>query len=819
MAIIFLGTLGLTGINVVSEQVKGKLKSNALDLLTSDLAISARRELTPEELTTIEKIMQQFPHERTKVVDVYSMVRHEVNFQTRLVEVRAVEDAFPYYGRVTMENGEKYQHQGLVISKELSLLWKIQVGDEMKLGEKKYPVLGIIREDTSVGMRGFSLAPRVYLPLRELQETGLLKPGATGSFAHHFRFSSPVDGEKLKHDLLERVRDRAVKVTLPEESSEQSGRILNYLTDFMSLAALIGLLLALVGVFYLYQSHLTARLKDLCLFHLLGMDKKHIIYGMLTQFTVIFVLVCCFEALALLPLFRMLMPYLSEALGIELGSELHLSSVLGQLPFLYALVLTILIPLLMGLLRTEMGLQLKANKVALGKFRFYDFIPFALALWGFAFYLSHSFKTGTIFFACLMLIFCLSAVVVHGLQVLLKRLTFGRTLRNPSVESGVAMRNLMRSGHKLTLSFLSLAMGATLISLVLQLDRLIQKEFTLDEKKPSLFLFDIQEDQLDELQAFTNGRNLTLEAVTPMIRARLERKNGEAFVRAETGSMQTREEENEGRMRNRGVNLTYRKQLSHAETLTDGRPFPNVFDEKRPGEISLEKRYAQRLGIKLGDRLSFDVQGVEIEGVVTSFREVKWTSFYPNFFVNFEPGVIDGAPKTFLAVLPQVPGEVKASYQRDSIDKFPNVSFVDVEELMTKLANLFMKSRQAMELISWMSLGVGLVILYGLSHDQVYRRTYDLALMKTLGFSPGKLLKELLIEFGSLFFLAMSVGFVLGWAMAQAIGIEVFKLSLSIDWERMIYPGIFLSVLCLGTILISSRKAVRAKPRELLSDT
>src|SRR5690606_15529119 len=168
----------------------------------------------------------------------------------------------------------------------------------------------------------------------------------------------------------------------------------------------------------------------------------------------------------------------------------------------------------------------------------------------------------------------------------------------------------------------------------------------------------------------------------------------------------------------------------------EGDPFPvAASSEQRAAFVSIEKRFAQRMGLKLGDKVTFDVQGVEVEGEVRNFREVKWTNFYPNFFVNVEPGYIDEAPKTYLAVLPQGPAEVKRSIQRDAVEKFPNISFIDVEELISKLATLFEKSRQAMEVISWLSLGVGLVILYGLSHDQVYRRYYDLALMKTLGFS------------------------------------------------------------------------------------
>jgi ABC-type antimicrobial peptide transport system permease subunit len=132
---------------------------------------------------------------------------------------------------------------------------------------------------------------------------------------------------------------------------------------------------------------------------------------------------------------------------------------------------------------------------------------------------------------------------------------------------------------------------------------------------------------------------------------------------------------------------------------------------------------------------------------------------------------------------------------------------------------LFEKSRQAIEVISWLSLAVGLVILYGLSHDQVYRRYYDLALMKSLGFTAGRLRLNLLYEFGTLFLSAMGLGLFLGWGIAQLIGREVFKLSPSVDWERILYPALLLTILCLATILISSWRAVRAKPRELLSDS
>src|SRR5690606_11656454 len=127
-----------------------------------------------------------------------------------------------------------------------------------------------------------------------------------------------------------------------------------------------------------------------------------------------------------------------------------------------------------------------------------------------------------------------------------------------------------------------------------------------------------------------------------------------------------------GRERNTGLNLTTRSYLSPAERIIEGEPFPKEIDDPdRPALISLEKRWAERMDIDRGDRVVFDVQGVEIEGLIHNIREVKWTSFYPNFFVTVEPGFLEGAPKTFLAVLPARPDLQKSEFQRQAVMKFP----------------------------------------------------------------------------------------------------------------------------------------------------
>ena len=164
---LLLGTLGLTGISVVSDQVKGKLEANARDLLTSDLVVSARRDLLDVEKKSLDNVFGSIPHKTYKLIDIYSMVRHEKSFQTRLTEIRSVEEGFPFYGKVTLKEGG-FKADGLYISKDLAEIWGIAVGDNLKIGEKVFAVKGIVLSDSSQGLRGFSLAPRIYLPLKDV---------------------------------------------------------------------------------------------------------------------------------------------------------------------------------------------------------------------------------------------------------------------------------------------------------------------------------------------------------------------------------------------------------------------------------------------------------------------------------------------------------------------------------------------------------------------------------------------------------------------------------------------------------------------------
>src|SRR5262249_31689239 len=151
----------------------------------------------------------------------------------------------------------------------------------------------------------------------------------------------------------------------------------------------------------------------------------------------------------------------------------------------------------------------------------------------------------------------------------------------------------------------------------------------------------------------------------------------------------TREAQQERDFKNRTFNLTYRSELSESETLAVGKDFSPIPYEWETAdelpEISLEVRFANRLKIHLGDSMSFDVQGVPVEGRVVLMRRVKWLSFQPNFFVQFQPGVFNDAPKSFLASIPKLEAAEKDVLQNEIVRRFPNISVIDVSQAIARI--------------------------------------------------------------------------------------------------------------------------------------
>ena len=216
--------------------------------------------------------------------------------------------------------------------------------------------------------------------------------------------------------------------------------------------------------------------------------------------------------------------------------------------------------------------------------------------------------------------------------------------------------------------------------------------------------------------------------VSPMIRARVEQIKGVDLQKYVDDRTPKEIQRGFGRMLlRRGANLSYRPALADSETILEGEPLETLddFDWQKPVPLSLETRFAKELELSIGDKISFDIQGLPLEGVVQNIRKVSWNSFQPNFFIILPAGVLDEAPMTVLGTITGLKSEDKASFQKSVLKDAPNVSFVDVQEVIKKVIYVLDQLVVAVYLLAALAIISGLVVLYSITKVRSSLRSVD----------------------------------------------------------------------------------------------
>jgi putative ABC transport system permease protein len=236
--------------------------------------------------------------------------------------------------------------------------------------------------------------------------------------------------------------------------------------------------------------------------------------------------------------------------------------------------------------------------------------------------------------------------------------------------------------------------------------------------------------------------------------------------------------------------------------------------EEGPAEVSIEKGIHDRSRIQVGDTMRFDVVGRVIEARVTSIREVQWEDARSGgFMFVFRPGPLDKAPQTFIGILkaPEDPAE-RGRFQRDLVAKFPNVSAIDVREILGTLRTAVGNITLAISIVGGVALVSGILILAGAVAMTKFQRVYEAAILRTLGASTRMLGAMLALEYGALGLLAGLVG--AGGAIALTWGVS--RHVFDIPWRPA--PGLAAIGALVTTALVgivgvtSSYDVLRKKP-------
>lgn len=810
-----LGLLGFISLDALKRNFDQRLQDSAKTLMGADISMSARRPFTDLEEKSALDALPQHTLSQT-VTSLYTMAATEES--SSLVEIRSIEVQYPFFGDIKLEEIGSHRQapslqnsRALWVAPELALKLKLKKGSEVTIGQSKFTVAAIIKEDTASSI-GVDMAPRVYMNSQWLSATGLMTKGNTAT--HTILFQLP-KGSNSVRDRLKQLKgvlpDPSIRVKSYEESGQDNGRMLAYLSDYLGLVALVALSLAGIGSAYLYRDYFDRRSSSLAILISLGLTHNRALLLYLMQACFLGVVSAIISSLLALGMIPLLLQFVRDFSPVSLSASLPWQTVILALAIGGFGSILICLPIIQRLRHLKPTLLFHEQNTEGGRVKSRDWIAYLPVMAGFyalSLWQAHSLRVGSLFFFLAFLILVLFAFIGWAFLGLTHRFRRSRIL--PLRLSSLFLRSHPAS----TISaFVAIGLGSTLINLIPQLQGSLLRELQSPDgqKLPSFFLFDIQEDQLSDLQMLLKTLNVEAQTTSPMITARLTQSKGETFAREEE-AMDTRENEREQGSRNRGVNLSYRGQLARGETLEAGAFFTTPYTGHGLGEISLESNYASRLKLTLGDHIKFDVQGLEIEGVVTSLRQVKWNTFEPNFFILLQPGVIDDAPKTYLMNIPELPLEKKVKTQQDIVKAFPNISIIDVTALIAKVIGIVQQMALILNVMAYLTTATGMLVIYSIAQHQALARRWDHNLLKILGAEFPLILKATAIEFVSVSgiagLLGASIGLITSFIIAKVLFKGVWHAQLALPLG--LTTG--LVVLCLATGLMATIRILRSKP-------
>lgn len=821
-----LGLIGFVTLNAFNVSLQTYLEENAKKLLGADLVVSSRREITADELEKIRRTVGT-PLRESQTYEFFAMLKSIDS--SRLVSVRALDENFPFYGDLGLESGKQIKpgtpkkiNQGpfLWAYPELKYQMDLQLGQTVELGRLKLTLDDFVSKDATQSFRTTAVAPKIFISSALVPESGLIQYGSTYRRSYLYKIDDDTRTEQIKAILAKDILDPAIDIESAKESGDDSGRQLKYLTDYLGLVALIAIFLSSLGSAYVYRLFLSQRLKEIAIYRSLGLQAYQAVSIYVLQAALL-------GSLAMIPTIlgaRLLLPLLTLLLNqlvpFELTPQITQDSVFFSFSFAVCISFLVTLPYILKVHDLQIS-KLFSEEKFMGQLTVrnpWAFLPAFLALWGLSMAQAHSFRIGSIFFFSFLSIL----ILLFFLGWLLFSLFEKNKFKNWMVHYGLKSVSRLRGSS--VAAFVALGLGSLLINILPQIKNSLQNEFTFntESKTPSLFLFDIQDDQIQALDEKVSAEGLQFVSKSPLIRARILKLNGEQFERVVDNpqSFRTREDEQETRFRNRGINLSFRDQLSASETLTAGEPITSRLwpNESRPAKLSIEEGYRDRLGLKLGDLLLFDVQGVEVHGKVVNFRKVQWNSFQPNFFILIEPGALDDAPKTYIAALPRMPSEQKRELQNKLVKQFPNVSILDVERTITEILRIAEQMSWSLELMAALALLVGYVVLYSIIRSQVLQRRWEINMLKILGSSFNQIRWYLVSEAATIAGLAALLGSGLSLLISWILTFWVFKTGYSFSLLMPVISVLIILGFSVVISLLAAQKVLKEKPLVVLRE-
>ncbi|MUP47472.1 FtsX-like permease family protein [Gramella sp. BOM4] len=812
MASIVLGIAAVVSIQSFSHNLKKNIALQSKALMGADYIIDSDKPLTAR----VEGIIDSLGGADGREISFASMAAFPGNQGTKLVQVRGIEGGFPFYGELETQPStaasQFLSENGALVDATVMLQLGLEVGDPVKIGDISIPIVGALKSVPGSSSVFSSVAPPVLIPYSLIEQTGLIQTGSRIDYKYYFVAEPTADMDRLDRDLDPILDANEADLDTHTSTSERLGRRYENFGKFLNLVAFIALLLGCVGIASAIHIYIKEKLKTIAILKCLGISKKQSFMIFLIQIAGIGLLGGIIGTTIGVLLQQLFPLILQDFIPIEIEISLEprvifigilLGVLMSVLFALYPLIGTLYVSPLQTL-RVEESNPVRSRKAGLlvlsGIFLF---------IFLFSFWLLEDWLYALSFVGGVIVTFALLAGVANLFMKAIRKYfpkSWGFVPRQ-------SLLNLFRPQNQTLILVITIGVGTFLISTLYFTKDVLLAQASLEEQanSPNMILLDVQNDQQQKVVNTIQSQEIPLLENIPIVTMRVESIKGRPAdeIREDTTSRVN------GWVLRHEFRTTYRDSLIASEVLQEGEWIGKAsMNDTVP--ISISDNFAEDAKVGPGDAVSFNVQGVILNTVVKSVRTVDWSRMQLNFSIVFPTGVLEDAPQ-FRVLTTKVPNEeASANLQQKLVDQFPNVTIIDLRQVLSIIEDLLTKISWLINFMAFFSILTGIIVLIGAVRTSKYQRIRESVLLRTIGARSEQILKILALEYLYLGILAALSGIILSLISAQLLAWLVFETTFIPSWKPflILFPGIILLVLIVG--LGNSLGVIKSPPLVVL---
>ena len=810
VAAIAIGVGSLTAIDSFRRQLADAIQDQGRNLLGADLLLKSRRPFTAEQRALIDA----WPGPKAQLISYRTMLLEPSSGVTRLVEVQAFDDAYPFYGGIQTapdEAGISFKRDGSILVDDVLLLQLgLAPGAEVSLGGMAFKIAGAIKQTPGEVPARSLIAPRVFVPLALASAERFERPGMMARFEWYLAL--PERGPANADLISTRAKSLGLSVDTVAERREELLGETDRMSSYLGLMGFTALMIGCLGVAGAVQFFVQAKRPAVAQLRCIGARLYDAAGLFVVQLVGLAITGATLGVAAGAVMGHVIPRLLSPFIPVPVAAGFRWDAALS------AWLIGALFTLLAGLfpitrLRTispllSLRMELPASARRLDAAGVITLLALAGSLFAFATIQLASVKLASMYIGGVLVV-----IVLLGLTGILLRMVCRRIIREGwPYAIRLAVSGLYRPQNQTALLLVSLGFGVFLLNTVDVLEQhLIEDVEVLEQDRPNIAMVDIQVDQRDALLTVLNSYAPRAVFIEPMVTMRLAAINSTNVLELEDKP----DNQRENWALKREFRATYRSEIKpDIEKVIAGTWVGSVAPGTSPAPVSLEEGIAKALQVGLGDRLTFDIHGEMIETRVVNLREADWKSMQPNFFLIFPEGILEAAPQSLLVFAQLDDVRARAEFQAAVARQFPNITSIDVSLMMNSVSRMLGQLAAAVRAIAWMTLLAGFLVLMAILRAGRAVRMREAILLRTMGASESIIVKYQIYELLLLSAGAMVSGLTLSWLGSYFIVRFGMKMDFAPVWWS---PAGTMAILLAIVVLFGwrhGRAAARRRPAE-----